>query len=197
MKKMKKLLIMSAITFAAISGGKGQTIDQLAINDTHNGNMEVSEFKMNKHEYKKDLRKLNNSEVSFFSKEHFYEDFGYIPDAEWTKSPNFDEVTFTLNGHELTAFYDDNSSLVGTTSEKAFSDLPLNAQNYINKKYGDYTVKDVLFYDDNEMNSSDMVLYDLEFNDPDSYFVELQKDNKDIILQVPLSGSVNFFKALK
>jgi hypothetical protein len=55
----------------------------------------------------------------------------------------------------------------------------------------------VPFYDDNEMNSSDMVLYGLEFNDPDSYFVELQKDNKNITLQVPLSGSVNFFKELK
>ena len=159
--------------------------------------MDLPEFKMNKHEYKKEIRKLNNSEVSFFSKEQFYEDFGYIPDADWTKSPNFDEVTFTFNGHEFTAFYDDKSTLVGTTSEKTFSDLPINAQNYINRKYGDYTVKDVLFYDDNEMNSSDMVLYGLEFNDPDSYFVDLQKDNKDIILQVPLSGSANFFKELK
>ena len=120
-----------------------------------------------------------------------------MPDADWTKSPNFDEVTFTFNGHEFTAFYDDKSTLIGTTSEKTFSDPPINAQNYINRKYGDYTVKDVPFYDDNEMNSSDMVLYGLEFNDPDSYFVELQKDNKDIILQVPLSGSVNFFKELK
>ena len=39
--------------------------------------MDLPEFKMNKHEYKKEIRKLNNSEVSFFSKEQFYEDFGY------------------------------------------------------------------------------------------------------------------------
>ena len=76
---MKKLLILSAITFAAISGVNAQTNNWVAINDTHTGNMDLPEFKMNKHEYKKEIGKLNNSEVSFFQRSNFMKTLDISP----------------------------------------------------------------------------------------------------------------------
>jgi hypothetical protein len=52
-------------------------------------------------------------------------------------------------------------------------------------------------FDDNEYNESDMLLYGQLFEDEDSYFVEVQKDDKRIILQVSMDGQVSYFTAMR
>ena len=42
-----------------------------------------------------------------------------------------------------------------------------------------------------------MNLFDLQFDDADNYFVELEKDNKKIVVQVNMSGDVSYFKRLE
>ena len=97
----------------------------------------------------------------------------------------------------MSAYYDIDANLIGTTMDKTFDDLPAKAQKYINSKYGSYSKSGVIFFDDNEFNETDMVLYNQPFEDADNYFVELQKDNKEIILRVNMNGDVSFFKQLK
>jgi hypothetical protein len=87
--------------------------------------------------------------------------------------------------------------LVGTTSPKTFTDIPVTAQKYINAKYRGYSKTNVLFFDDNELNDTNMILYGDQFDDADNYFVELRKNNKEIILQVSMNGEVSFFKQLR
>ena len=82
-------------------------------------------------------------------------------------------------------------------ADKPFEDLPTDAQNFINRHYNDYSVKAVRFFDDNEANDTNMNLYDKEFEDEDSYFVELQNDSRTIIVHVTLDGDVRFFRELK
>ena len=60
-----------------------------------------------------------------------------------------------------------------------------------------HTVNAVLFVDDNELNDEDMILYNQQYDDVDSYFIELQKDNKEIVLHVTMDGTVYFFTRLK
>jgi hypothetical protein len=93
-------------------------------------------------------------------------------------------------------FYDDQSKMVGTSNNVTFSELPKRAQQYINEKYKDYSVGPAVFFDDNEYNETDMVLYGLQFDDEDSYFVELAKDGKKIVVRSNSSGDVYFFKDL-
>ncbi len=62
--------------------------------------------------------------------------------------------------------------------------------------YKDYTIGPVVFYDDNEANSTDMILYGEQFEDADNYFVELSKGTKKIVVQVSPEGVVYFFKQL-
>ena len=87
--------------------------------------------------------------------------------------------------------------MVGTTSAKTFTDIPSKAQKFINEKYKDYSVGGVLFFDDNEFNETDMMLYNQQFDDEDSYFVELKKDNEEIVLHVTMDGLVFFFTRLE
>lgn len=153
-------------------------------------------IKKEEREEKRELKKLEGPQVSSLSKTNFYGDFGNVGEVNWERSTYFDEATFTQGNTAETSYYDDMSDLVGTTSAKTFADLPANAQKNINNKYKDYKVANVVFFDDNEYNDTDMSLYDTRFDDEDNYFVELIKDNKQIILRVNPAGGVYFFKNL-
>jgi FlaG/FlaF family flagellin (archaellin) len=135
--------------------------------------------------------------VSNLSKEQFAFDFDHTSDAVWRRTSLFDEVSFNQDGKSYTAFYDTHSQLVGTTSVAKFSDLPVNAQKQIKKDYRNYSVESVINYDDNELNATDIQLYGLQTDAADSYFVELSKDNKRLVVQVYSSGDVTFFHDIK
>jgi hypothetical protein len=198
-EKMKKLFFLPAATFILATTVNAQTNEDPAKNDmaTTSIGKSGSLMKKEKKEERKELRKLKGNEVSYQAKQAFYRDFENIQVSQWERLDNFDETTFIKDGQAMSAFYDYDAQLVGTTANKTFTDLPANAQKYIDKKYADYTIGDVLFFDDNELNETDMILYNTQFDDQDSYFVELNKDNKKIVLQVAMNGDVSFFTRLK
>ena len=132
--------------------------------------------------------------VSFFTIQQFEQDFPEASEVIFSRGKVFDEVNFKLNEIPYTAFYDDQNNLVGTTTKKSFSDLPRRAQQEINKKYPDYYVDDVILFDDNEVNATDMYLYDTRFADEDNYFVELRRGDDKRIIQVSMSGDCYAFR---
>ena len=143
------------------------------------------------------LKKLEGTNVSVMSKDNFAKDFGNLPNVQWKRVNTYDEATFMKDGKEMKAFYDFDSKLVGTTTHVTFADVPAKGQKEIKKQYKDYTVESVVIFDDNEANETDMILYGVQFDDSDNYFVELAKGTNKIILQVNSSGEVFFFKQLK
>ncbi|MCX6240168.1 MAG: hypothetical protein NTY07_21945 [Bacteroidia bacterium] len=145
---------------------------------------------------RKALRILEGSEVSVASKNSFNADFGALPNVIWQRSQNFDEATFTKNGQKMTAYYDFESKLVGTTSNITLSDAPSNVQKVIKDKYKNYKIGPVIFFDDNEANQTDMLLRGIQFDDEDNYFAELTKGNSTIMVRVDSEGRVYFFKKL-
>jgi hypothetical protein len=114
----------------------------------------------------------------------------------WRRDANFDVASFTENGQKMEAFYDYDANPVGTTAVKTFADLPAKAQNEIKSKYKDYSIGQVLFFDDNEWNETDMIMYGSQFNDADNYFVEQTKGNDKIVVRVDVPGYVYFFTKL-
>ena len=194
---MKKLLIMSTVTFLLATAGSAQPSLASLNKDIRNDRKEESETKKEKRVERREIRKLEGKDVSYQAKQAFYTDFGNVPAGRWMRTSNFDEVLFTKDGHLLKAYYDFDANLVGTTSRKTFAEIPINAQKFIDKNYKGYSKEKVLLFDDNEPNETDMILYGEQFDDADNYFVELKKDNKAIVLQVKPSGEVSFFKQLK
>jgi len=190
---MKKLVVLSISVFFVL------VFFQLPA-QVVNKDVIKTEIKGAKKEIKterKELRKLEGgSAVSNQTKSAFFADFGNVPDVKWKRAVYLDEAVFTKDGKELKAYYDFYSKLVGTTSIKTFADIPLNAQKEIKSKYKDYAIGVVVFFDDNEANETDMLLWNTQFSDADNYFVELSKDKKNIVLQVNAEGEVFFFKEL-
>ena len=145
---------------------------------------------------KKEPRKLEGTNVSAQAKQQFLADFGSLINVSWTRQETFDVATFDLNGKKMQAYYDSDSKLVGTTSIKTFADLPAKSQQEIKTKYKDYIIGQVIFFDDNEANETEMVLWGIEFEDADNYFVQLTKENTSILLRIDPQGSVSYFTKL-
>jgi hypothetical protein len=194
---MKKLSIISAVSLFLAISVNAQDVDlsirSYAIIKNHN-NVSDPSFSVNKN---RDLTELELKNFSNQTLANFYSDFGYIPISNWEITDQFDKISFKENNVLYTAYYDSNSELVGTISNASVEDLPAHALRDINKKYKGYTLGNVIFYDDNESNQTDMMYYGQQFNDEDKYFVELQNDKEKIVVQVNTVGEVSFFSTLK
>lgn len=179
---MKKSVLVSMAVLLCMVMGTFQSKAQDPKNDTKNE--------------RKALRKLEGTKVNDKVKTSFLADFGKIPDVQWKRMDTFDEVSFTRNGKKMKAWYDYDAKLVGTTSQVSFAEVPAGGQKEIKAKYKDYTVGPVVFFDDNEANDTDMILYGAQFDDADNYFVELSKGKDKIVVMIGTDGNVSFFKNL-
>ncbi len=186
---MKRFAILSMAFLFTMSIVHGQTKQE-----------EKKEIKDTRKELKTErvaLKKLEGNVVSERAKNNFLVDFHGATNANWKRVDTFDEVTFkNKDGQDMKAFYDSDGVLVGTTQNKTFGDLPAAGQKEIKDKYKDYTVGKVIFFDDNEANDTDMILYGTQFDDADNYFVEMAKGTKKIVVQVNPKGETLFFKEL-
>jgi len=189
---MKNVIIIGSMLLFTAANSFAQ--DELAYNDVNH----FTSHKLSKaqREENRAIRKEKAAtEPNYVTEQHFLVDFPEATNVSW-KINGFEEATFTLNGKEMKAFYDYNNDLVGTTSVANYFDMPEIARKYIEKHYKDYTTGEVILFDDNEYNSTDMILYGNQFEDEDNYFVELSNKNKKIVLQVNMEGLVTFFKEL-
>ncbi|OQP60400.1 hypothetical protein A3860_34030 [Niastella vici] len=189
---MKNIIIIGSLLLFTAANSFAQ--DELAYNDINH----VTSHKLSKaqKEENRTIRKEKAvTEPNYTTEQHFLTDFPGATNVSW-KINGFEEALFTLNGKEMKAFYDYNNELVGTTSEVSYFDMPEIARKYIEKHYKDYTTQQVILFDDNEYNDTDMMLYGNHFEDEDNYFVELSNNNKKIVLQVNMEGLVTFFKDL-
>ena len=193
---MKKLIVLALSIGIIALGSKAQnSIENLKFDKTRL-NEEEKSIKKVKRMDRKALRKLQGNTVNQNAKDNFRNDFGNVQQLVWSREENYDEANFIKDGQAHTAFYDADAKLVGSSVNKKFSDLPGKAQKFINKNYSGYSIGDVIYYDDNEANETDMLLYGTQFEDEDSYFVELKIANHKIVLQVDTNGIVSLFKKL-
>jgi hypothetical protein len=185
---MKKLAVLSFTALFAIVMNQSQAQES--------GKEQANSTKKEVKAERKALRKLEGNNVNEIAKNSFYKDFGNTTNVQWKRNENFDVASFSENGQKMEAFYDYDANLVGTTTAKTFADLPANAQKEIRSKYKAYSIGPVIFFDDNEWNETDMILYGSQFNDADNYFVELSKGNEKIIVRVDVPGFVYDFTKL-
>jgi|SRR6218665_583263 len=189
---MKKLMILpAAFLFAGVVANAQDNSYSVA-----KATIELKDARVEKKEARKELRELQGDEVGMLVKDHFYATFGDL-NPTWRRTGYFDEASFVQDGKKTIAYYDMDAELVGTTTPADFNELPANAQRYIEKHYKGYDIGPAMLFDDNEANSSDMLLYGSSVADEDNYFVELSKGSKTVIVQVDMEGAVSYFKELR
>jgi hypothetical protein len=126
----------------------------------------------------------------------FTTDFPDAKDVHFTRIKSLNKVSFTQEKEKMSAYYDDMGQLVGTIQQESFADLPATAQKGILAKYAGYIIADVVRFDDNESDDKERIMYGISLNDADNYFVELRKDNKEILVEVDLSGGVKYLNTI-
>jgi len=194
---MKKIISLSAAALVLVSTINAQTAILDPTPDPKTLHKEEKSAKQEMKKEKRELRKLEGGEVSYQSKQAFKADFGDIHNVTWVRGTFNDQVTFTNSkGEQETAYYDFYSQLIGTTEPKSFTDLPARAQKFINEKYNGFSKQAVIFFEDNNINDMDMVLYGDPFEDADNYFIELTKGLEKLVLRVDTNGYVYFFKRI-
>jgi hypothetical protein len=189
---MKKLAIFSVAIFCSL------VVCQSQAQDTKNyaSNLEKKERATEKPSAKKETRKLRSKNVSDYSLKSFYSDFGIKNNVLWRKTDYFDEAYFNQNNQSVTAYYDFDGKLIGTTTDKTFNDLPLIGQNTITKRYKDYSVESVLLYDFKQQSDDPISLDNAQFANSKNYFALLNNGKNRFVLQVDPEGDVYFFKQL-
>ncbi|WAC14676.1 hypothetical protein [Dyadobacter pollutisoli] len=181
---MKNLIASALVAIFAIA-----TVQVQAQNVASNTKKEIKAEK-------REARHNAPKNVSVKSKNSFLSDFGNVGNVTWVATPQFDEATFTKDGTTLIAYYDYQSQLVGTTSNKKIADLPAKALKEIQKQYKDYVIGAVVEFKDNEKNDTNMMLYGTQFDDEDHYFVTISKGKHEDVLKISLDGNVSFFRTL-
>ena len=189
---MKKLFILSAAALLAGYNLQAQNQEVAIRKNEKMLSRQEKSIHQEKKADRKELKELKGKDVSYEAKEQFYRDFGDTP-ATWRRETPYDIATFTKDGVLQSAYYDADAQLVGTTFQKNYADLPTKAKETIEKKYKGYAVDAVIYFDDNEYNDTDMILYGQQFADEDNYFVELVKGTKKIVLRSNMAGDVSFF----
>ena len=196
---MKKFLLTTGILMVtAITATYAQ--DNI---DNDNANDAKSTVTKTMTEIQKEGAETNQNAVSAFTVNQFAYDFPDVTNIHFARVNDHDVITYTENGKDITAYYDDNSELMGTIRNRSVQDLPAAAQKEIEDRYPGYTVVRVVRYNANSDNESyinnnpDLPYYDDPSENSSNYFVELNNENKAIVLMVGLSGEVSFFSNMK
>ena len=189
---MKKLAILTVTFMLALN------IGQLNAQDSKNyaSNSVKKEKRIEKRGDRRELRRLEGTKVSNISMKSFKTDFSNAKDVMWTRTPNYDIAAFTLKGKELKAYYDYDGQLVGTTQFKTIEDLPEKGQKVLNEKFKDFKIGQIMYFNNNEINRSPMLMWGTEIVDRSSHFVELSNSSKKMIVYVDPGGNVKLFKQL-
>ena len=130
-------------------------------------------------------------------KSQFSADFPDAKNVHFARVKDLYDVSFTQNNKKTNAYYNDKDELVGTIRKESFADLPDNAQKEIRHTYPDYTIANVIKFDDSESDVTEMILYGKSMDDADNYFVELKSDSKAIVVKVDVAGEVNYLTTMK
>lgn len=118
----------------------------------------------------------DNNKISNRAIRNFKIEFSNVSEVDWSVKAGLNTASFVENGVYTQAFYDYDGSLVATCKAVKFSDLGQKAKDAYDKKYADYTIKEVISYQDKDR------LY---------YFVSAENNQSKVILKVAEDGRLS------
>jgi hypothetical protein len=122
----------------------------------------------------------NGEETNAKAISHLKKEFKNAKDIEWKVTPQYTKAAFTWNGQHLEVFYNSDGETIAESKYINTNNLPLKAQQFINKKYADYTITEAV-----EFYSEESGL---------CYYVSLTKDNLKQILKITTDGTASLFR---
>jgi hypothetical protein len=186
---MKKIFVVAGLVLFTSITASAAALPHASRNGRKEQKQERKELRMAK-------REQALTEPMYQTQQQFERDFPKATHVTWSRS-EFEKASFlNEDGLAMSAFYDYENNLVGTTFFTDYSVIPEKAQKAIAKAYGGYTVGPVVMFDDNENNETDMLMFGTPFENRDNYFIELKKEGRKIIVESDMAGNVSWFREL-
>lgn len=107
---------------------------------------------------------------------HTYKEAG---DVKWTVTAQFAKASFLMDGERVEAYYGTDGNFLAESKAVSTQDLPKAARRDLQKKYGSYTIKEVIQY--------------ITF-DKVEYYVSLDNEKETKILKISGTGDMQVYK---
>jgi hypothetical protein len=121
-----------------------------------------------------------NKKASYWVLNQFNQNYSQATNVQWTVAGEFAKANFVLDGMKIEAYYNQlDGTFIGQSKTVPTEYLPKNALRSINRKYGNYTMKEVF-----EFSSTTEV----------DFFVSLENDAQKLVLKISRSGEISIFK---
>lgn len=141
------------------------------------------------------FKEIESNKVSSSTIRKFNQDFGALSNVVWEKSKSLSKAAFILNGCRMTAYYNSNAKLVGTTSSKSVADMPDLAQSKLKSMYKDYSIVSVVLFDNDGTNKAEILKNGRVFQNG-NFLVSLAKGSKTIIVRLEVVGETYYFNQI-
>ncbi len=136
------------------------------------------------------------AEVSYFAENNFQSKYQAAVNVKWTVTNQFQKAAFTMNGVKMAAFFDANGDYIATTQYVGVEKLPAVSKGKLKKFYGDYSVGEVVRYDFDGQEDSNLYMLTGKRNYNTIYFASLKNGKEEMVVKITPDGDVSFLKDL-
>lgn len=101
-------------------------------------------------------------------------------DVTWIVTDKFAKASFLMDGERMEAYYTTDGEFIAESKAIPTAELPRAAKKALDKKYKDFTIKEVIEY-----STADRV----------EYYVSLDSPKTSKILKISATGSIEVYKS--
>ncbi|MES2331396.1 MAG: hypothetical protein V4539_17460 [Bacteroidota bacterium] len=112
---------------------------------------------------------------------HFANTFSAAKNVSWNSNGRFQKVTFQLNNETISAFYDEDGDLLGTSKKVSFDKLPKAALETITSQYTfpEYQVLECIEFSSDKTETK--------------YYTSFRTEDSTVVLEIMKNGRVSVF----
>jgi 2-oxoglutarate dehydrogenase complex dehydrogenase (E1) component-like enzyme len=122
----------------------------------------------------------NGDEANAKAVNNFKKEYKNARDVQWKVTKDYTKAAFNWHNQYLEVFYNNNGETIAESRAININDLPVKAQQLLEKRYNDYRVAEAI-----EFNSEETGL---------CYYISVVKDNTKKILKITPDGDTSNFQ---
>lgn len=145
----------------------------------------------------KNKSEKRNAEVSYFAENNFLSKYQAAKNVKWTVTNQFQKASFSMNGTKMAAFFDVNGDYIATTQYVDYEKLPAVSKSRLKKFYGNYTIEEVVKYDFDGQEDSNLYLLTGKRNYNTIYFASLKNEKDHMVVKITPDGEVSYLKDME
>lgn len=118
--------------------------------------------------------------VNYWVLNKFKATYAEATDVNWVVTSQFAKASFLMDGERMEVYYSPEGEFIAESKAIPAGDLPKAAKKALDKKYKDFTIKEIIEYTTTERVE---------------YYVSLENDKSTKILKISANGNIEVYKS--